>query len=201
MTILYLDRDPDDWGECFTPRFIIAWMDNRTAIEKSFDWLVKHSHFPQVKITSYECLRELGLYMPRKKGEEKNVQHTRFNDSGSTGSGTEWKWVNIRLQPEDITALEQSISTFEFLAASLCALGDDGIGFTLKPEDNGKSFRVTLNRSYSGDPSITYGLSSFAGNIHDALLTALYKFDVCLEGSFDNAPKFTETSKSGQRFR
>lgn len=201
MTIVYWEYEPDNWGDCFTPQFIIAWMLHRDTIAKNFNWLWKNCRIPNTKLTSYECLRDLGLYMPRKKGDEKNVQHTRFNDSSSKGGGNEWKWVNIRLEPEDITALEQSTSTFEFLAASLCALGDDGIGFSVKPVDSGKSFCVTLNRPDSENPSVIYGLSSFAGNIHDALLVALYKFDICLEGDFSNAPKFIETAKPQQRFR
>lgn len=201
MTIVYWEYEPDDWECCFTPRFITAWMLHKHKVAANFNWLAKNCRIPHAKLTSYENLRELGLYMPRKKGDENNVQHTRFNDSSGKGSGNEWKWCNIRLEPADIAALEQSTSTFEFLAASLCALGDDGIGFSIKPVDNGKSFSVTLYRPDSGNPSITYGVSSFAGNIHDGLLVALYKFDVCLEGDFSNASRFIETAKQGQRFR
>ena len=139
--------------------------------------------------------------MPRKKQGVAHVAGSQRFDSNSKVLRGEFKWLNVRLEPKDIEELERSDSTLEFLAASLCGLASDGYGFSIKPTDQGKSYCVTIHRPDSDDSGVTYGMSSFGGELRDALLVALYKFDVCLEGSFDDIGQFLETSKPQQRFR
>lgn len=200
-TIAYWEYEPEDWSDSFTYPFISAWADGGEKVLWNFRWLVKHANIPGVKITSGDILRELRLEMPRKKGTQTNDKRDRFGDVDSKMHRGEFKWANIRLEPSDIDELERSTSTVEFLATSLCGLASDGYGFSVKPVDKGESICCTIIRSDPDNPGITYGMSSFGGELRDTLLVALYKFDVLLEGSFDGIASFCETSKSKQRFR
>lgn len=201
MTTVYWDKDPDYWGDAFTHRFLSAWAASGNEALALFAWLCKNRRIPSAKLTSYETLRELGLYMPRKKGEAKNATgDSRFGGKQPV-FGNELKWINIPLSDEDVDVLSRSESSVEFLAASLCALAVDGYGFSVKPVDSGKSLCCTINRPDLFGDGVAYGMSSFAGELRDVLLVALYKFDVKLEGDFSNCTPFLETSKPRQRFR
>lgn len=201
MTTVYWDAVPEYWGDAFTHRFLSAWADKGSEVLWLFSWLAKNRRISSAKLSSYETLRELGLYMPRKKGDKANVDgNSRFGGKQSV-FGNELKWINIPLTDEDIDELSGSQSTVEFLAASLCSLATDGYGFSIKPVDSGKSLCCTINRPDLFGDGIAYGMSSFAGELRDVLLVALYKFDVKLEGDFANCTPFLETSKPRQRFR
>jgi len=168
---------------------------------KLFRWQNANGHLEHENLTSYTILREIGLYMPRKKGSPNATErNTRFSDSRQ-GERNELKWLNIRLEVNDVNALEQSDATFEYLSASIVGLANDGIGVSIKSVDNGKSCCVTLIGSDLSGSGDTFGLSSFAGNVRDALLVALYKFDEKLGGTFDNGSEFVSDTKQGARFR
>lgn len=200
MTI-YTCREPDNWGDCFSPALISLIAPKMEQLSKLCAWYEKNLVRFNVRITSYDILRELGVYMPRKKQSNGGTTNNHGNsDSGSRG-GTKWVWANIHLENEDIEYLSQSDSTMEFLATSILALGDDGIGVTVKPVDNGKSICCTLYRPDSANPSIIIGVSSFGGTVRDALMVALYKLDEKLGGEFDNASHFTQDTGERPRFR
>lgn len=164
-------------------------------------WQERHGAKSQENLTTYTILRELGIYMPRKKGSTNATErNSRFNSSG-TVERNELKWLNIKLEPDDIVALEQSDATFEYLAASVVGLGNDGIGISIKTLDQGETHCVTLIGSDGTSDSLSFGISSFAGNLRDALLVALYKFDEKLGGDFTNAAHFVSNQKQGSRFR
>lgn len=201
MTIIYWEYEPDCWGDSFTQCFLAAWFTNRLKVLWHFKWMLRNNALPGDKLTSYECLRELGLYMPAKRGQKKDAPGNSRFERGTEMRGNEWKWVNIPITDADIDELSGSESTFEFLAASLCALAGDGIGFSIKLIDSGKSFCVTLNGPDIPGGSTIYGVSSFAGELRDALLVALYKFDIHLEGDWSNVTKLVEAAKPRQRFR
>lgn len=139
--------------------------------------------------------------MPRKKQNNGSAANHNGDDNRRQGSGAKWVWANIHLENEDIEYLSQSDSSMEFLATSVLALGDDGIGITVKPVDNGKSICCTLYRSDSANPSVIIGVSSFGSTVRDALMVALYKLDEKLGGEFDNAAHFTQDTGERPRFR
>lgn len=139
--------------------------------------------------------------MPRSKKGQKNDSRTGNTDSDGNLHRNELRWINIKLTDTDLDALDKSESTFEFLSASIVALAGDGIGVSIRAIDRGESYCVTLIGSDSEGDSISYGLSSFGGSIRDALLTAVYKFDTYLGGSFDGARHLDSAAQQKQRFR
>jgi len=193
--------DPDDWSETFSHQFITAWIDHREAILWQFVWLERHSHFPQVKLTNRDFFSEMSSFMPR-KGRAQNVDKRNSPArAGSEKNGNQLIWLNIKLEDNDLDALEQSDNTFEYLSACAIGLASDGFGISLKPIDQGESYCFTIIGSDSDGSGVSYGLSSFAGNVRDVLLVGLYKFDEKLGGTFTDAHKFTIPAKQASRFR
>lgn len=133
-----------------------------------------------------------------KNGSINGTNGTR--DSGQ-GSGNEWKWINIPLQDEDAFHLDGSDLTLEFLAGSIASLANDGYGVTIKPTDNGETVCCTIYRPNFPRRGVTIGISGFAGNVRDALLVTMYKFDEKLGGSFTNYTEFDTPNREKSRFR
>ena len=139
--------------------------------------------------------------MPRKKGDPNvnNIVHS--NGSKSTSGGNDWKWVNCKLSDSDIDVLDSSDSTLEYLATCCLALADDGYGVTIKPVDSGKTICCTLYRPLDDGRGTIVALSSFGGNVRDAILTTLYKLDTYLGGELTIDHIKDTDNKSRQRFR
>jgi hypothetical protein len=200
-TNLYYQREPDEWEEVFPTWLICALSRNWEGFLRSVDWYRRnHLRFDE-RLVPYTILRELGLYMPRKRGSNGSAGNIDGHNSRSESGGTEWKWANIPLESADIEHLEQSDLTFEFLAAAVVLLADDGIGVTVKPIDGGKSICCTLYRSDPDNSGVIVGVSSFGGNTRDALLVSVYKLDTKLGGEFSNVSEYVSDTKPRQRFR
>lgn len=196
-----LINQPDDWSDTFSHQFITAWIDCREEILWEIWWLEKFSHWKDVKLTSRDFLRKIGANMPR-KGRAQNA--TRGNTPPRIGESShrdELKWLNIRLEADDLDTLEQSDATLEYLSACIVGLANDGFGISIKPVDKGESICCTIIGSHPDFDGVSYGLSSFAGNVRDALLVSLYKLDEKLGGTFNNADKFAVPAKQTSRFR
>lgn len=200
-TNLNVYQEPDNWGDCIPPRLLGVIAGKYDAMTKIFRWYMTAGVRLNQRLTTYDILSEMRLYMPRKGKQNGNTDKPRFHDNRGTGGGNEWKWANIRLDDEDIAILEQSDASLEFLAACIVVLADDGIGVTIKPVDAGKSFCCTLNRPSDTDTGVVIGVSSFAGTIRDALLVSLHKLDHKLGGEFANAEHFVSATPERPRFR
>lgn len=139
--------------------------------------------------------------MPRKGKQNDNTGNASANRNFRSGSGNEWKWANIELSSTDIDVLTNSNATLEYLAGCIAVLANDGIGVTIKPIDSGESICVTLYRPDFQGNRYTIGVSSFGGNVRDALLVTLYKLDEKLGGEFDNAVEYVSAIPQKSRFR
>lgn len=200
-TILYVTQEPEDWSVCFSREFLFAWFVHRERILWVFRWYMTTSVHRYRNLTSYDIFSELkGYKMPRKKGEP-NASGDRFKRDNSGVQRNDIKWLNIKLTDEDVNELTASDATFEFLVASVVGLCTDGLALSIKTVDEGKSYCVTLIGSNLGSSGAAYGLSSFAGELRDALLVSLYKFDTYLEGDISNGDKFVNSTQQDKRFR
>lgn len=139
--------------------------------------------------------------MPRGKKTNGTANDNGSNNRSSAGGGTQWKWGNCKLSDEDIATLERDQSTVEYLATCLVALGSDGFGFTCKPVDKGESYCCTIFRPDYPSVGTTVGVSAFAGNIRDAILTCLYKLDNYGGGDFTGFDIENDNQGSKPRFR
>lgn len=195
-------QDPDDWSWSVPYWLIPAWTDRRDKVLFLLMWKEKWGRRFDERLTGYDILRELWVTMPRKKGSPNdNANKPSTNRFGKSGDRNEWKWVNLELSDDDLSELEQSQATLEYLAACAVGLGDEGIGITVVPCDEGKSFRFTFYGSVPGVANVTFGVSSYGGTIRDALLVGLYKFDILLGGDFDTVKHNIDTEKPRRRFR
>jgi hypothetical protein len=119
-----------------------------------------------------------------------NGRKPKGNDakhSVPTGQSGTVRWLNFTLTSEDYSALEQSTADIELLACNLIQLVVRGIRVSVKYDSARKSYNVCLIRPSDRDDGGLYGLSAYAPDLRDALLSALYKFDVLLRGDFANA--------------
>lgn len=139
--------------------------------------------------------------MPRKKGSNVNNTNGSAKLSTSDYDRDSLRWCNIKLEDDDLAALEQSDATLEYLAARLCEISSDGINASIRHVDGGKSVCVSLLFPVSRGAIRTIGISSFGGNIRDAILCTVYKFDIRLDGDIESAIELLSTETAQRRFR
>ena len=139
--------------------------------------------------------------MPRKKGNYNGSTNGTSNTSNNGAMrGNDVKWFNQRLTAADFSELERADASLDYLLARVVELVDDGHGVSLKSIDKGESRSCTIIRPDLHDSSVAYGLSGFGGSIRDAILTALYKYDVLLEGDITNITASNTNLQSTRRF-
>lgn len=201
MYNLYVVHEPDNWGDCIPYQVLSALSQHWAEYSKLWEWFRVHGHRFDHRLTSYDILRTIGLYMPRKGKQNDNTGNTGGNRNFGQSSGNEWKWANIELSSADIDILTNSNTTLEYLAGCIAVLANDGIGVTIKPVDSGKSVCVTIYRPDFQGNGYTVGISSFGGNVRDALLVTLYKLDEKLGGEFNNAVEYVQAIPPKSRFR
>lgn len=193
--------EPDNWLEAIPLPIVIACAANGIALGKAIKWYVNHAAQFDARFSTYECLRELGLEMPRGKKTNGTANNNGSNNSGGTRGDVKWVWGNCKLSNEDIATLERDTSTIEYLVTCLASLGNDGYGFTCKPVDKGKSHCCTIFRPDYPSDGTTVGVSAFGGDIRDAILTCLYKLDTYGGGDFTGFDLESGDSGARPRFR
>lgn len=192
---------PDNWLEVLPAQYVYACMTYGARLPKLMDDFNRKGRQRKEKITTYHILSELELTMPRKGKQNVGTNFNGGNGNIGKGSGNEWKWCNIKLTRDDADILAQSDATLEYVATSLAALADDGIGITIKPVDNGESRCVTIYRPDYPRTGVTVGVSSFGGSVRDAGLACLYKLDTYLGGDFSAYDLEDDTPSERPRFR
>lgn len=193
--------DSEDWSNTFTVQFMLDWRyygDVATALINNYQ---SSKPKPWQRLTSADILRHKGYVVPRKKGQLNESKNGNAKLPSSNGVGGTIQWVNIKLTDEDVLELTASSETLEFLVASLMSVSDAGGNWSIRSTDDGKSVCCTIFGTVSSDSSRTYGLSSFAGDIHDAILCTLYKFRVKLDSRWELASELYSSEQSRPRFR
>ena len=201
MIIIYLYEDPLDWSWSLPQWLCDGLLIGNGGVFKYINQFSTQGIKRGRSMTTYSFLREIEVSMPNPKKDKKNAYGSNGSSSGSKTIGSGFKWVNIELDDSSVLELEQSEATLEYLSACLCGLADNGLGFKVAPSSDGKSICATLYKSDTGSGGISYGLSAFAGNVRDAELALLYKYEVSLEGSFDNIDRYVSDTTSRSRFR
>ncbi len=110
------------------------------------------------------------------------------------------KWINITLTDQDIALLEGETADLEQLAFAYISLGMHGLGLSVKYDSARKSYNVSIYGSDMANNMQPCGVSGSASNLRDALLVSLFRFNTCLQGSFDGQSSKDSTVQS-TRFR
>lgn len=103
----------------------------------------------------------------------------------SDGQSAAIRWVNHTLTSEDIDQLEQETASLEQLSYALIELGERGLGISVKYDLARKSFSVSIYGSDTTNNMRPCGVSGQSSELRDAILVSLFKFNNCLQGSFD----------------
>lgn len=160
------------------------------AIVKELRNVERNRTMQGVSFHTFTALRMCNMTQkPRTKNGNNNARSGAGGNKSLGGSGTV-QWCNIRLAPEDVLDLERSEATLEYLGARFVELAVSGANISLKPADGGQSFCATLICPPHEGSSGSVGLSGFGGNVRDALLVLVYKFDVICGGEIDTLSNF-----------
>lgn len=191
----------DDWSWSLPSRVVEAYLNRDVEFSDFLRAFIKRSRYSDDRLLPYACFRVLGLTMSRKGKSDGRVNVNGSDSSRTARGGDEWKWVNIKLSDEDIATLGQSDATLEYVAVSLVALAGDGLGFSVKPTDEGKSICCTIYRPDFPLAGRTLGVSSFSDNVRDAILACIYKLDTYGGGDFSGFDVEDRVSGARPRFR
>jgi hypothetical protein len=118
----------------------------------------------------------------------------RFSDSNAQPSPL--RWINIPLTDKDIALLEGETASLEQLAFAFVSLGMHGLGLSIKYDSTRKSYNCSI---YGPDLAANMqpcGVSGAAPDLRDALLVSLFRFNSCLQGSFDGQSAKNPTVQS-----
>jgi hypothetical protein len=107
----------------------------------------------------------------------------RFSDSDVKSSPL--RWINIPLTDKDIDLLEQETASLEQLAFAFVSLGMRGLGLSIKYDSARKSYNCSIYGPDMAANMQSCGVSGAAPDLRDALLVSLFRFNSCLQGSFD----------------
>ena len=124
----------------------------------------------------------------------------------SVGSGSvddksvAFKWVNIPLTDQDLDILEQETADLEQLALAFISLGMQRLGLSVKYDRVRESYSVSIYGRDMGNAEKPCGVSGTAADLRDALCVSLYRFNTCLQGSFDGST-VEGTTFQPKRFR
>ena len=198
---LQIIHEPDNWGDCLKPIHVLACLNEQDRLEGLCKRLRLNDFGFYGVFNTSAIFSIVRLKMPRKKNVYGSANQQHNDKPISSGNGNGWRWINVELDDSDIELVEQSDSTLEYLAACVLSLADDGYGVSVKPVDGGKSICCTIYRPDFPDTGVTAGLSSFGGSVHDALLSALYKFDEKCGGEFTREHLGSSADKPKRRFR
>ncbi len=176
--------------EILRPENLQPITENLPAIVKELRNVQRNRTMQGVSFHTFTALRMCNMTQkPRSKNGNNNAGSSTGSDKSLGGLGTV-QWINIRLSPEDVLELERSEATLEYLGARFVELAVSGLNISLKPVDGGRSFCATLIRPPHEGSSGSVGLSGFGGNVRDALLVLVYKFDVICGGEADTLSNF-----------
>jgi hypothetical protein len=110
------------------------------------------------------------------------------------------RWINIPLTSEDLALLERETANLEQLALAYIQLGVRGLGLSVKYDSTRKHYNVSIYGSDMAANNQPCGISGAASDLRDALLVSLFRFNSCLQGSFDGS-SLTDTTVQSARFK
>lgn len=118
--------------------------------------------------------------MNGRKPSRPRLGHGDGNDKSPT-----FQWINIALTSEDLDILEGEEADLEQLAFAFISLGMRGLGLSVKFDNAGKSYSVSIYGRDSRNNNKPCGISGAAADLRDAILVSLFRFNNRLQGSFD----------------
>ena len=145
------------------------------------------------------------IYPPESLIKERKMNGRKPTGNGSkpssgNGKSLPIRWVNHTLTAEDINALEGETANLELLSSHLIQLVGSGLGVSVKYDHIRKSYNCCIYGSDNRNDGQSCGISGFSPDLRDAVLLSLYKFNNCLQGSFDGCSSETAIIQSS-RFR
>jgi len=116
----------------------------------------------------------------------------------SNDKPTSIRWFNYALTTEDINRLEQETASLEQLAYAFIELGERGLGLSVKYDTARKSYSVSIYGPDTLNDMRPCGVSGQSSELRDAILVSLFKFNNCLQSSFDGFANSDTTVQSGR---
>ena len=120
--------------------------------------------------------------------------------SNGNGKPSTFRWVNIPLTSQDELILEQETADIELLSSSLIQLVVRGFGVSVKYDNARKSYNCSIYGCDLRNNMQPCGISGSASDVRDAILVSLYRFNTCLQGSFDGST-LEDTTFQPKRFK
>lgn len=120
--------------------------------------------------------------------------------SGGDGKSLPFEWINVPLTAEDFDILERETADIEQLALAFIKLGVQRLGLSIKYDRARESYTVSIYGCDMGNANKPCGISGASSDLRDALLVSLYRFNHCLQGSFDGRTN-QNTTIQPKRFR
>lgn len=159
-------------------------------------------HRPQFNSTS---TGNLLIYPPKCLIKENILNGRKPKQHGgglgsSNAQSTSFRWINVPLTSEDIATLEREEASLEQLSYAFIQLGVFGLGLSIKYDSSRKSYTVSIYGSDISNNNQPCGISGSASELRDALLVSLFRFNTCLQGSFDGRTS-ADTTVQPTRFR
>lgn len=111
-----------------------------------------------------------------------------------------FQWINVPLTDQDLDILEREKASLEQLALAYISLGVQRLGLAVKYDSARKSYTVSIYGCDIRNDNKPCGISGAAADLRDALLVSLYRFNNCLQGSFDGQTN-SDTAIQPRRFR
>ncbi len=150
-----------------------------------------------------EASGNLLIYPPKcniKENEMNGRKPSRHGSgtSNSNGKPSSFQWINIPLTSEDLDTLEREEASIELLAYDFIQLGVRGFGLSVKYDNARKSYSVSIYGSDSTNNNKPCGISGSSAELRDALLVSLYRFNIGLQGSFDDSTTSNTILQSGR---
>lgn len=120
--------------------------------------------------------------------------------SGGNANASPFRWINVPLTGQDELILEQETADLEQLAPALIQLVLHGLGVSVKYDNARKSYNCSIYGSDNRNNMQPCGISGASSELRDAILVSLFRFNTCLQGSFDGCT-LTDTAVQSKRFR
>jgi hypothetical protein len=180
--------------------FNVWWRDHSDLFLRSL-WNVKY-----LKPAFGSSLSGNLLIYPKEPNRMESEMNGRKSNKHGAGLGNgdgkslPFQWINVQLTPEDLNLLSAETVDIEQLAYSFIGLGMRGLGLSVKYDSTRKSYAVSIYGSDSANNDRPCGISGAASDLRDALLVSLFRFNSCLQGSFDGRTNTDTVFQSG-RFR
>jgi len=186
--------------DCLPLEAAIWWRDNANLFLRCLTQPKYRRFYADSRLSGNLIIYPPKCYM---NGENMNGRKPKRNGTGNSvgiNKPSTFQWINVTLTDQDLDILEREKADLEQLALAFISLGVQQLGLSVKYDRVGESYSVSIYGSDMANDGKPCGISGASSELRDALLVALYRFNNCLQGSFDGRTNSNPTIQS-RRFR